>query len=118
MNKSLKWKIFLLVFVIFFSGVTLLPSFYSKAPEWWKTYFAPAGLRLGLDLQGGMHLVLKVDLDKAIENSLDLAAQDLKEGLADKKITAVRTKSNDPAVVNFTPSKYGGSCHSSGDSGR
>jgi len=102
MSTSLKWKIVLLVFVIMFCGITIVPSFYKDAPDWWKKYMAPEGLRLGLDLQGGMHLVLKVDLDKAVENSLDLAAQDLKEGLAEKKITAVRTKSPDPQVINFT----------------
>jgi SecD/SecF fusion protein len=85
-----------------FCGITIVPSFYKDAPDWWKKYMAPEGLRLGLDLQGGMHLVLKVDLEKAVENSLDLAAQDLKEGLSEKKITAVRTKSPDPQVINFT----------------
>jgi len=101
MNTSLKWKIVLLVMLIVFSGIIIVPSFYKDAPGWWRKYLAPEGLRLGLDLQGGMHLVLKVDLDKAVENSLDLAAQDLKEGLAEQKITAVRTKSDNPRVVNL-----------------
>jgi len=101
MNTSLKWKIVLLVFLIIFSGIIIVPSFYKDAPGWWRKYLAPEGLRLGLDLQGGMHLVLKVKLDKAVENSLDLAAQDLKEGLAEQKITAVRTKSDNPQVVNL-----------------
>ncbi len=70
--------------------------------KWISKYVAPEGLKLGLDLQGGMHLVLKVDLEKAIENTLDLAASDLKEGLSEKKITAVRTNSGDPSKVIFT----------------
>ena len=37
-----------------------------------KQYMAPEGLRLGLDLQGGMHLVFKVNLQKAQENTLEL----------------------------------------------
>lgn len=102
MNKSLKWKIALLLFLVVFSGVTLFPSFYKNAPQWWKKYLAPEGLRLGLDLQGGMHLVLRVNLEKAIENSLELSAQDLKEGLAEKKITMVQTKSDDPRKIIFT----------------
>ena len=102
MNTSLRWKIIFLVFTIIFSGIIIVPSFYKDTPEWWRKYLAPEGLRLGLDLQGGMHLVLKVNLEKAVENSLDLAAQDLKEGLAEKKITAVRTKSNNAQVVNLT----------------
>ena len=102
MNRSLKWKIALLTAMIVFAGVILTPSLFKSAPQWWGKYLAPEGLRLGLDLQGGMHLILRVDLDKAIENSLDLAAGDLKEGLAEKKITAVRTISSDPEKVTFT----------------
>lgn len=102
MQKSLKWKIALLVSMILIAGVMVLPSFYANTPSWWKKYLAPEGLRLGLDLQGGMHLVLKVELDKAEENSLDLAAQELKEALAEKQITLVQTKSTNPRTAIFT----------------
>ncbi|WP_028583536.1 protein translocase subunit SecDF [Desulfogranum mediterraneum] len=102
MNTSLKLKIGLLLTLILFSLMTLAPSFYPSAPEWWKKYLAPEGLKLGLDLQGGMHLVLQVDLDKAIENSLDLSAADFKDGLAEQQISAVRMKSDNPAQVIFT----------------
>ncbi|MCB2181810.1 MAG: protein translocase subunit SecD [Desulfobulbaceae bacterium] len=102
MNKALRWKFLLLFVLVGFSGLTLLPSFYSATPEWWKKYMAPEGLHLGLDLQGGMHLVLKVDLDKAIENSLDFAAQDLKSNLKDQRISVVQTASNDAKKVIFT----------------
>ena len=102
MNTNLKMKIGLLFTVILFSIMTLVPSFYSGAPDWWKKYLAPTGLKLGLDLQGGMHLVLRVDLDKAVENSLNLAASDLKEGLAEKNISAVQLDSPDPNQVIFT----------------
>ncbi len=102
MNTNLKLKIGLLVTVILFSIMTIVPSFYAGAPSWWKKYLAPQGLKLGLDLQGGMHLVLRVDLDKAVENSLGLAASDLKEGLAEKNISAVQLESTDPAQIVFT----------------
>ena len=72
MPSSLRWKAALLLFMITFSVMTVLPSFQS-VPDWWSKYLAPGGLRLGLDLQGGMHLVMKVNLQKAIENNLDLA---------------------------------------------
>jgi len=102
MKKSLKWKVILLLCTILFSAVTVLPSFNKNLPQWWQKYLAPSGLRLGLDLQGGMHLVMKVDLKKAIEDSLDLAAQNFKSQLADKKITVVRTPSENPDQVVFT----------------
>lgn len=101
MNTSLKLKIGMLLFLVILSIITIVPSFYSATPDWWKKYMAPEGLRLGLDLQGGMHLVLKVDLKKAEEDSLELAGADLKDGLKEKSITAVRSASA-PGTLLFT----------------
>ena len=102
MNTSLKLKLGLLLFLIALAVITVVPSFYSSTPDWWKKYMAPEGLRLGLDLQGGMHLVLKVDLQKAEENSLELAANDLKDTLSEQSISAIRTPSPAPDTVIFT----------------
>jgi SecD/SecF fusion protein len=102
MNTALKFKLAFLVSVILLAFVTVVPSFYKETPEWWKTYMAPEGLRLGLDLQGGMHLVLKVNLEKAEENSLELAADDLKNTLAEESISAVRSPSPSPDSIIFT----------------
>ena len=102
MNTTLKLKIGLLAGLILFSIMAIVPSFYQGAPSWWKKYLAPEGVKLGLDLQGGMHLVLRVDLDKAVENSLELAASDLKEGLAEKNITVVRMDSSTPHQIIYT----------------
>jgi len=102
MQRSLKWKIALLGFMIIFSGLTVLPSLTSAVPDWWKKYLAPEGIRLGLDLQGGMHLVLKVDIAKALENSLDLTAEELRQTLTEKEVTLVRTKAEQPRTAVFT----------------
>ncbi|MCI5159070.1 MAG: protein translocase subunit SecDF, partial [Candidatus Electrothrix sp. AUS1_2] len=102
MNTNLKLKIGLLFTLIVFSVMTIVPSFYEDSPEWWKKYLAPQGLKLGLDLQGGVHMVLRVDLDKAVTNNLHLAAQDLKKGLEKKNISVVQLDSPDPAQVTFT----------------
>ncbi len=102
MNTALKLKIVFLISVILLSIVTVVPSFYKGTPAWWKTYLAPEGLRLGLDLQGGMHLVLKVNLPKAEQNSLEFAANDLKDTLSEQSISAVRSSSPSPDSVIFT----------------
>ncbi len=101
MNTSLKLKFSALIFLILLSIVTIIPSFYGSTPDWWQKYMAPEGLRLGLDLQGGMHLVLQVNLDKAEADSLELAATELKDNLKEQGISAVRTKS-EPGTVLFT----------------
>ncbi len=102
MNTALKLKLTLIVSVILLAFITVVPSFYKDTPTWWKTYMAPEGLRLGLDLQGGMHLILKVNLQKAEENSLELAANDLKESLSEDSISAVRSPSSSPDTIVFT----------------
>ncbi len=102
MTTSLKLKLGLLIILILGSITTIVPSFYTSAPDWWKTYLAPEGLRKGLDLQGGMHLVLKVNLEKAAENTLEFAATNLKDSLAEESIIAVRTKSNAKDTIIFT----------------
>ncbi len=102
MNTTLKLKFGLLITLILFAFMILVPSFYPGAPDWWKKYLAPGELKRGLDLQGGIHLVLQVDLDKALENSLDLSATDLKDGLAEKNITAILMDSGDPHQMTFT----------------
>ncbi len=102
MNSSLKLKIGLVLFLLLFSGLALTPSLNHDIPDWWKKYLAPAGLKLGLDLQGGMHIVLQVDLEKAAENSLDLSASDFKSALAAKNINAVRMDAGTPGAILFT----------------
>jgi len=102
MNRSIKLKLCFLFFLIGLSIVTIIPSFTTNVPSWWSKYLAPGGLRLGLDLQGGMHVVLKVNLEEAEKKSLELAANDLKNTLAKKSISAVRTKTELDDVIVFT----------------
>ncbi len=102
MNTSLKLKLGLLISLVVLSIITIVPSFYSSTPDWWKKYMAPEGLRLGLDLQGGMHLTLKVNLDKAQENTLAFAANDIKDTLQEQSITVVQTASDDKDTIIFT----------------
>lgn len=102
MNTTLKIKLAFLVAVILLAITTVVPSFFPGTPNWWKTYLAPEGLRLGLDLQGGMHLVLKVNLKKAENNTLEFAANDLKDSLSEQSISAVRSSSPGADTVIFT----------------
>jgi preprotein translocase subunit SecD len=48
------------------------------------------GIRLGLDLQGGIHWVLGPDLDVAIEHELDVLRASLEDTFTEKKIETVR----------------------------
>ena len=68
MSTRLKLKIFLVVFLIIFAGLLLLPTFVPNLPPWFTKYVYRGRLKLGLDLKGGVHLVLKPDLQKALSS--------------------------------------------------
>ena len=38
-------------------------------------------IRLGLDLQGGMHLILEVQVDKAVDNRVERTAEELRDAM-------------------------------------
>ncbi len=106
MPTGLRWKFILMAALIALSVVFVLPSFYKDTPDWFKKYIYSEGLKLGLDLQGGMHLILKVDVDQAVRNAADLAATDLKESLGRRQITLVRRPSPNPdEILFFLPNK-------------
>jgi preprotein translocase subunit SecD len=52
----------------------------------WYLYPPRQAINLGLDLQGGIHLVLGVETDKHVQAQTDRAAQDFKSGLERKGI--------------------------------
>ena len=83
MMRAIRWKFLFLFILTVFSVLLILPSLPVKLPEWWLKHVSK-GLNLGLDLKGGMHLVLEVDLQQAVNNALGRTAQDLGE-VAEKR---------------------------------
>jgi preprotein translocase subunit SecD len=83
-----RWAIILVVFAV--SVIWTVPNFVNVEKIWWPT---KSKMVLGLDIQGGSHLVLRVDIDSAIRAdanriSLQLPEQ-LKEEHADVKSVTV-----------------------------
>lgn len=72
MKKSLTWKIVLILFVIVFSVVMFYPP--------------KEKIKLGLDLKGGMHLILEVQTDEAIRIQTDQSVEQLKNLLNEASI--------------------------------
>jgi preprotein translocase subunit SecD len=89
MKKKLKGRLILIAITIVVAVVCFLPntSIFDSMPGWWKNTFPDRGFVLGLDLQGGLHLVYEVDvegaLDKRVSRDAARLADDLeKEGLS------------------------------------
>ena len=84
MPRYLWLRIVVVVAVIVASVILVSPRDWRGQPR--------QPINLGLDLQGGIHLVLGVDLDKGIENVLDRMAGDLRTALQRKGIGAQVTR--------------------------
>jgi preprotein translocase subunit SecD len=69
----------------------------------WFTFPLGQRINLGLDLQGGMHLVLEVEAEKAVDSTTERLVAEVSEGLA--KLTMpgleVRKVAYDQLVVKF-----------------
>ncbi|MFO8058494.1 MAG: protein translocase subunit SecD [bacterium] len=95
MEKSLIYRLILVGVVILVAAVALVPTFFhdyksgkSKLPEWWlDSSILPSGyLNLGLDLQGGMDLVVSVDVEEAVLKELQHFRQSIQDFFSDKDV--------------------------------
>jgi preprotein translocase subunit SecD len=77
----------------------LIPSFRIALPLWMPSLDALPKIQLGLDLQGGTHLLLEVKLDDAVATALRRRGDDLKRELKDNKLEADVTQAKDGALL-------------------
>ena len=100
MTKSLKWRAILYAAIIMVAALYLLPTFL-KMPSWWEEYLPSEKISLGLDLQGGMHLVLGVETDKAVENTLERYGADVEEMFFNERIPFDHVKKIDKSRLEI-----------------
>ncbi len=88
--KKLRGRFLLLFVVTAVSCILALPSFpglYQALPEGLRNILSHQGLSLGLDLQGGIHLVLEVEEERAVEIAVDRLRKAIEDLLAEKTIS-------------------------------
>jgi preprotein translocase subunit SecD len=68
--------------------VLLLPSANFELPDQLKAWMPGSKIQLGLDLQGGTHLLMAVKLEEAVKSQLKRRGDDLKKELKDNKMDA------------------------------
>src|SRR6202167_942464 len=83
-NGSGLTRIYLAGAIVVAAVLILLPSVGMQMPDW--AGFGSTKIQLGLDLQGGTHLLMAVKLDEAVKTQLRRRADDLKKELNDNKI--------------------------------
>jgi preprotein translocase subunit SecD len=90
MSRNLQWKLLLILAVTAVALVYLAPSVVGEMGGFLGKILPQNKIHLGLDLQGGMHLVLEVEAQKAVESYLERMRGDLKEDLKQQRIYAPR----------------------------
>lgn len=86
MERGLMWRLAAVALSLVVGAVTLLPSAVDDLPDWWKSFLPSQPISLGLDLRGGIHLVLEVESDKAVENRVDLLIDQIRRDAREKEI--------------------------------
>ncbi|MFC1535215.1 protein translocase subunit SecD [Thermodesulfobacteriota bacterium] len=86
MSTNLSWRAGIIGFLILMALLYLTPSLTKELPQWWSSFLPQEKIQLGLDLQGGMHLVLEVDTIKAVEMHLERTVEDMKDDLRKGRI--------------------------------
>ncbi len=104
MKKNILWRFILIGVTIILAGVFFLPNtpVFRQMPEWWKKNMPDKGITMGLDLQGGIHLVFEVEGEKAVEITTERIAQSLRDIITKKKLSAEITSSG--MLITVAPS--------------
>jgi preprotein translocase subunit SecD len=110
--KKLRGRFLLLLVVTGVSVILALPSFpglFQLLPDGVKRILSHRGLSLGLDLQGGIHLVLEVEEERAVEIAVDRSRKAIDDLLTEKKmvVESVRREGSNTIVITLQEEENG-----------
>ncbi len=104
MVQIARWKIILVLIVCSLGFLYSAPNLMGQGARAWTQEHLPAifpqkTINLGLDLRGGAHLLLEVDLDVVIEERLDDLVDSIRPDLREAKLGYKRLKAQDDGVI-------------------
>ena len=98
-------RLYLAGVLVVVAVVLLLPSANFEFPDQLKNWMPGSKIQLGLDLQGGTHLLMAVKLEDAVKSQLKRRGDDLQKELKENKMDADITQ--DPNTGALTVSLKG-----------
>ena len=106
MTGNLRWRLGSVIAVVLLFTFLTVANFIPKEQRVESPLWPDNGLRLGLDLQGGIHWVVGVDLPTAIAHELEFLRNALNRDLADDEIElASFVVEGDTLVATFDDEK-------------
>jgi preprotein translocase subunit SecD len=96
MDRTLLWRAITIAVVVLVCvyGIVGLPKSRAELAE-----NVQKNIKLGLDLRGGSHLILEVQVQDALKVEADLAMEQLKEALRKAGVDYASMDRNDPATI-------------------
>ena len=104
--KIFSAKQILVIFVLVFSVIYSLPTFYSEVPSWLTSMNAKK-MNLGLDLKGGVHFLMEVDLDEVVTSKSKKLSDDIRSQLRKEKLRYKKyTHQNNKIYIEFNDASF------------
>jgi preprotein translocase subunit SecD len=101
-SKKLQWRGLIILIVVVVALIYLTPSMSKTLPSWWPNILPEEKIHLGLDLKGGMHLVLEVQAQRAVESHLERMIEDIKYNLRKARIRYQALKISNSNSIGLT----------------
>lgn len=90
--KALRWRLALSLVALVAAVVYALPNLSAVADSPLGGLLPQSRINLGLDLKGGMNLTLGVDVEKALQNTLTVSGQDMRDRASRDGINLLRPR--------------------------
>ena len=99
--KGLGWRVGLIAAVVLLFAYLTFGNFVPKGDRLESSFWKDDGLRLGLDLQGGIHWVVGVELPIAINYELEFLRDGMRERLSEEGVSPENVRI-EGAELHFT----------------
>ena len=90
-NSSLLYRTLAVVGLTLLAIALLLPTVWQPLPGW-LSFLKGSKVTLGLDLQGGTHLIMQVDTDQAVVNALEISSDEIRRELRKESVRAPKVE--------------------------
>ncbi len=103
MKKNVTWRFTIIIITVILAVVFFLPNtqLFKYMPDFYKEVMPDKGISLGLDLRGGIHLVYEVEGDKAVEESINRMANNIRNLLDKKEIKPEIRVEGAKLIINY-----------------
>ena len=101
MKTDLKYR-WLFIFGVLIVGILLITGFAKSKDELMANI--QKNIKLGLDLKGGSHLVVQLQVQDAFKSEADINIERLREALTAQQLATVSLDRNDPLSIETADS--------------